>query len=335
MRSADDEACSRRIAWSHGEAELQRLGAMLAPVVFRWPGQPGFAPLQVAPWAGEPQAAALPGILRRLRGDWPCIPFGRTDRVGDLPPGWTPLQPEDTFGHGHAAHHPWEELDAGPGALALAIDLPRPGPLERLERIVRPVDGEPAVDLEWRIEARETTRLPVALHPTLRLDAGRVRLQLPAHGAALTYPVPAEPGRSRLAPDQRFARLDAAPLADGGTLDLTHYPLPFDTEELLMVTDLAGPVVVEYLDLGAALEIDWDRDALPDLMLWVSHRGRTGYPWNGRHLALGVEPVNGPFDLGRVAVPPADHPAARHGGLPLLPGRMRSIRSRLRAIPLG
>jgi hypothetical protein len=44
----------------------------------------------VAPWADDPpeQLVALPGLLRRLRGEWPCIPFGVPEARTDLPAEW-------------------------------------------------------------------------------------------------------------------------------------------------------------------------------------------------------------------------------------------------------
>ena len=57
----------RVLAWPHGRVEVQRLGAMLGPLRFEAEGHEPFEPLQVAPWADEPGAQALPGILRRLR----------------------------------------------------------------------------------------------------------------------------------------------------------------------------------------------------------------------------------------------------------------------------
>ncbi len=341
----------RRLAWPHGEAELQRLGAMLAPVVFRAPGHADFSPLQVAPWADEPGSDALPGILRRLRGDWPCVPFGRTDRPAGLPAGWTPREPDDAEGHGHGSNHDWTWLEP-PDALSLrlAIDYPETSPVRRLIRTVSALPNAPALHCTLEVEVRRPCRLPIALHPTLRLDAGRVALHLPHAAPACSYPVPAEPGVSRLAPGESFAELSAAPLAGGATLDttpgtrpdanpaatldLSRYPLPFDTEELLQLPALTGPARADYLDLGWSLEIDWDRAALPDLMLWVSHRGRSAPPWNGRHLAIGLEPVNGPFDLGRVAVPPPAHPLASRTGIALEPGRAWVLHSELRARPL-
>lgn len=197
---------SRELVWPNGHAELQRLGAMLAPVVFRQPGRRDFAPLQVAPWADEPGAAALPGILRRLRGEWPCVPFGRTDRPAGLPERWAARAPGDAWGHGHASNHEWQWQDSDdPLMLSLAIEPP--GALRRLTRTVRAIAHEPALEITLEVEAREPCTAPIALHPTLRLDAGAVQLLVPRHGAGITYPVSAEPGVSRLAPDRWFASL--------------------------------------------------------------------------------------------------------------------------------
>jgi hypothetical protein len=152
-------------------------------------------------------------------------------------------------------------------------------------------------------------------------------------GPGLAYPVPAEPGRSRLAAGVRFDHLARVPLSDGSTTDLTRFPQPADGEDLLQVLDLRGPLTAHYLDAGWSLTLDWDRGLLPDLMLWISHRGRLHAPWNGRHLALGAEPVNGAWDLGRVTQPPPGHPLAGRRGLALLPGTPCVIRSRLSARP--
>lgn len=328
----DDDA--RTLAWAHGSAQVQRLGAMLGPVVFRAAGHADFSPLQVAPWADEPESAGLPGILRRLRGEWPCVRFGRTDRPPDLPPGWLPIEPGDAFGHGFGSHHEWQWLATNdPLTLSLAIDYPEASPVRRLARSVRAEPDAAALELTLHVDVRRPCTLPVALHPTLRLDAGRVALHIPHRGAGLTYPVAAEPGISRLACDVAFDNLQAVPLEGGGTLDLSRYPLPFDTEELLQLQAISGPVIADYLDAGWALQLDWNHALLPDLMLWVSHRGRTHAPWNGRHWALGIEPVNGPFDLGRIARPPLGHAIATRTGVALDPGHAFEVRARISAAP--
>lgn len=324
---------SRKLVWANGNAELQRLGGMLAPVVFMQHGASDFAPLQVAPWADEPGAASWPGILRRLRGEWPCVPFGCTDRPAGLPERWAVRSPGDAWGHGYASNHDWQWQESDdPLALSLAIEPP--GPLRRLTRTVRAIAHEPALEITLAVEAREPCTVPIALHPTLRLDAGAVQLHVARHGAGITYPVSAEPGVSRLAPDRSFASLAQVPCADGASVDLTRFPLRFDTEELLQLRDVTGPVTLHYLDAGWSVQLEWEHRLLPDLMLWVSHRGRAYAPWNGRHLALGIEPVHGVFDLGRVAAPPADHPLADRTGIALDPAAPLVLRYRLSAAPI-
>jgi hypothetical protein len=329
LRSGDD---SRSLAWAHGRAELQRLGGMLGPVAFKAPGRADFQPLQVAPWAGEPGAGELPGILRRLRGEWPCVPFGRVDTPRDWPPGWTPTTPDDEWSHGYAAHHEWAWIaQDDPLVLALRVSCPDESPVRCLTRHVAAVADAPALEITLRIDVRRPCILPIALHPTLRLDPGRVELRVPHRGQGFTYPVDVAPDRSRLAPDRRFAALSRVPAIDGDDIDLSRYPQAVDSEELVQLMDADGPVTVRYVDQRWSLEIDWDRAQLPDVLLWVSHRGRAHAPWNGRHLALGVEPLNGVFDLGRVASPPADHPLAQRRGIALEPGKACVVRYSLRA----
>ena len=324
---------TRTLVWLHGRAELQRLGGMLAPVTFSAPGRPDFQPMQVAPWADEPGSAALPGLMRRLRGDWLCLPFGRTDPLAGLPSGWTSHAPSDAWGHGYGSHHDWTWRPA-PDPLSLAMTITTPDGM-RLTRTLHAVADAPALDVEVRIEVATPCTLPVALHPTLRLDAGRVVLDVPHAGKGLTYPVPAEPEVSLLVPNCAFDDLRAVPRADGSLADLTRYPQPRDSEELLQLQGVSGPVSLHYLDLGWAFTLDWDRTLLPDMLLWVSHRGRQYAPWNGRHLALGLEPVNSVFDIGRVATPPPDHPLAARRGIALTPERPCSIRYRIAGQPVS
>ncbi len=64
----------------------------------------------------------------------------------------------------------------------------------------------------------------------------------------------------------------------------------------------------------------------PSCLLWLSNRGRTAYPWNGRHLAIGIEPVCAPFDLG---VQHANNPKS-----PLLTAQHRIVHRFRAGMPL-
>ena len=49
MSSSPVTPNTRRLTWPHGDAELQTVGGMLAPVVFRATGHADFSPLPDAP----------------------------------------------------------------------------------------------------------------------------------------------------------------------------------------------------------------------------------------------------------------------------------------------
>lgn len=328
-----------RLEWEHGSAEVQALGGMLGPVSLRLGGERELEIMHVAPWAGMTGADALPGIMRRLRGEWPCVPFGRTDRPADLPAGWTTHPPEDGWSHGYAANHHWQCLGATPQRVHLAIDYPEDAAVSRIERVITADPHAPALDITLAIWSRRASRLPAGLHPTFRLPPapGRVRVLLAAHEGIHSYPTNAAGAMSRLLPDTGSASLAALAGVDG-PLDMERLPLAAPTEELIQVrapraVGTGAPFALHYLDYDACVGLWWDTAQLPDLVMWVSNGGRIHFPWMSRHLALGAEPVNSLFDLGRVATAPAGHALADRLGLALHPDRPWQTRYRIAAWP--
>jgi hypothetical protein len=335
-------ATSWTLEWDGGRAEVQALGAMLGPLEFRLDDGRALQVMHVAPWAGSAGTPDLPGILRRLRGEWPCIPFGRTDLPPDLPPGWEALVPDDAWPHGYGANHAWTCDHADAHRLSLSIDYPLDAAVARLERHLHTVPGAAAIDIELVVHPRRTVDLPAGLHPTFRLQpdgqaaaSRRVQVELGAHEGIFSYPSRSAGAISRLLPDSRAEALRAMP-ADGGPLDLSCLPLETATEALLQVRAprqgaATAPFSLHYLDEDARVGLWWDTCQFRDLMLWVSNRGRPEFPWDGRHVALGAEPVNSVFDLGRVARPPAGHPLADRLGIALQAGQTWRTRYRIGA----
>lgn len=316
-----------QLTWDHGEATVYALGGMLAPVRFGLGDGQSVSPMHVAPWASL-QDQTLPGLLRGLRGEWPCLPFGTTQVPAGLGADWEARDADDPWDHGYAAHHPWSLLARDRHRLHLGISYPAEHPIERLERILRVAPGAPALEMELIVHARRDVRLPFALHPSFAVPDSGVELVDAKFAAAYSYPVQAEPGVSCLIPGGMSNSLQRMP-GRNGPLDLTRFPLPFATEELLQLAMCRSPLVLRYLQSRIEVLLDWDCEALPDVMLWISNGGRRGTPWNGRHFALGVEPVNGFFDLGRVLVPPPDHPLRTRRGLLFSAATPRRIRYRL------
>lgn len=307
----------RGLGWAHGALTVQRHAAMLAPLTFLLPDGRQVSPMHVAPWAGEPGTEDLPGILQRLRGEWPCVPFGYSVAGDASPPDWAkimgPAAPDEEV-HGHSSNHAWRWLENEGASLRLAIDYPEGAPVSRLERTVTPDPEAPAVDMTLTIHVRTDCRLPIGLHPTFRLPAAdsMARIEPAPFHDGRTYPGNVEPGRELFEPDQTFSSLGAVPTRSGNRLDASRVPLAADTEELIELNRIAGSVALANLAEGYRVKLSWNPEHFPSLLLWYSNRGRSEFPWNGRHLALGMEPICSPFGLGP-ATALADNPIALSG----------------------
>jgi len=307
----------RGLGWAHGALTVQRLGAMMAPVTFVLADGRQVSPLHIAPWAHEPHAQDLPGILRRLRGDWPCAPFGYSVESEGWPADWAAAMgaaEADEEVHGYCSNHDWRWREAPHGSLRLSIEYPDASPIERVERSLAPDPDATAVNLEFSIVVRRPCRLPIGLHPVFRLpkQTGAARLELGRFDSARTYPGTVEPGAPMFAMNQIFHDLAAVPGRDGRTIDASRLPFAADAEELLQIEGLDGSVALANEAEGYRVRLIWLTEHFPSLLLWISNRGRKFAPWNGRHLALGIEPVCSPFGLGP-ATAIADNPIARSG----------------------
>jgi len=307
----------RGLGWAHGALTVQRLGAMLAPVTFLLADGRQVSPMHVAPWANEPEANAQPGILRKLRGEWPCVPFGYSVPVEGWPEAWARVMGPPATGeevHGHSSNQDWTWRESESGSLSLALAYPQGSPVERVERTITPDPSAPAVDIEFRIVVRRACRLPIGLHPVFRLPAatGAATLELGAFGEGRTYPHDVEPGAELFARDKSFTDLTSVPARAGGTADASQLPLSADTEELLQIEGLGGTAALANHAEGYRVKLSWQKEHFPSLLLWYSNRGRKASPWNGRHVAIGIEPICSPFGLGP-ATALADNPIARSG----------------------
>ena len=178
-----------------------------------------------------------------------------------------------------------------------------------------------------------------------RLSAADVEIRTlssPTHGVLIrqalasrvdTYPVQPEVGVSRLAVNTSGPSLDDMPAADGSRLSFTRLPLPHATEELMQMVGCKDPIRLHYIGERVDVSLSWDTAVLPDALIWISNGGRPHAPWSGRHFALGVEPMSGFFDLGRVVQPTPEHPLHAEKGVALEPGKSMVVNYCLAAAP--
>jgi len=291
---------SAALAWRHGVVSVEALGGMLGPTTFVLPDGRQVSPLQIAPWADEEQPG-LPGILQRLRGEWPCVPFGRDgDRaaMGEWPVS-SAVPTIDSNQHGFSSNNLWTIEPANETALQLGIAYPDAHPIAGLRRRITPDPEAAAIDIELEITARRDCDLPIGLHPVFRLPhlTGAMQLEVAGEVGAVTFPRGPDPV-SIFAPDRYTADWHVVPLRDGTLLDPSRVPLARHTEEVLQLLDAPGEVALHNTAEGYRARLSWNRDHFPSLMFWFSNFGRQEPPWSGRHLALGVEPVCAALDLG-------------------------------------
>ena len=230
-------AASWRLASDRVEAFLTRDGGQLAPVTFRTARGP-VQPYAIAPWSEERLGPGTPAVLRALRGDFFCLPFGGNER---------PWRGERHPVHGETASARWRLVSVSPPGpvvelTAELVATVRPG---RVRKRVRLRAGE--TNVYCRDELRGFQG-PMCLghHAMLAFPAaegaGRIALSPWRGGQVCPRPFesPVQGGYSALKTGARFRDLRRLPLAGGGWADLTRYPAREGFEDLVLVSARRG-----------------------------------------------------------------------------------------------
>eukprot|EP00753_Platysulcus_tardus_P000502 PLAT10499.1.p1 GENE.PLAT10499.1~~PLAT10499.1.p1 ORF type:complete len:850 (+),score=451.28 PLAT10499.1:343-2550(+) len=308
------------VEWTYGKLSVQKIGGQLGPLSFKLRNGDIVAPLASASWAGDRAASELPAMLQAQQGEWVCAPFGASRAVEHLTDDWAAVHvaKSHTPMHGIAAHKPWKKLDDSDKHIVMRHNFPPGNELTKLVRSVTVDADSPRVSMRLEVHARREVELPIGICSLLALpsDVGGALLQTAAFKFGMVFPGQFEPedahGR-KLAAGARFDSLHAVPTEDGGTLDLSRLPLPGACEYMVQLCGITdGVFTLRAPGEDYQLRLKWDADTFPSLLLWISNRGRSSYPWDGKHVALGVQPVASAFDLGK-GTSCADNPIAAEG----------------------
>jgi hypothetical protein len=302
--------------WEFGSAEVIATAGILRDCTFRLPSGRRFSPLARAPWAGRDDIdGSLPGHMRHLGGEFLCLPFGSGGAPQALSPRWDAERAahQNDLLHGPCADREWRLTASTPSQLDLRIDYPEDHDIRYITRRIRVDPTRPAIDVQAIVHARRKTRLPLGIHPILRLpdrpQSARLAIDF-EYG--LTYPGVLPPAVSPCAVDANFARLSAVPMRAGGCTDFSHLPLDSPAEELFQLCGVAGEATLHYLDEQAKVRLNWDRSQLPSCLVWISDRALKEPPWGGRFRGIGIEPAAAAFDLS-IAVAAGANPIAASG----------------------
>jgi hypothetical protein len=282
------------------EAAVTELGGHLGPVTFSL-GKKKVQPFSVAPWWNEKLAPGTPALLRALRGDFFCLPFGGNGKAwhGEKHPP-----------HGEVANSKWkcESLKREGDEVNLKLSLKTKVRAGRVDKRIRLVDGHSVVYQEHIVNGFSGAT-SLGHHAMLKFPdregAGRLSTSKLALGQVFVEPVelPAQRGYSILKAGAVFDDLERVPDITGGTADVSRYPARRGFEDIVML--VAHPEVkvgwsaVAFPEEGYVWFSLRDPRVLVSTVLWISNGGRHYPPWNGRHVnVMGVEDVTAWFHYG-------------------------------------
>lgn len=287
-------------------------------------------PLFVAPWLDEKGTESLPGLLRGMKGEWPCVPFG-VERNESIE-GWEARADAigDGNAHGYSSNHAWDLLERGDGWITIGIEYPDQHPIRRLRRKISGRTGEAAIDIELDIEVAKDIALGLAVHPTFRLptNVGMAKLDVLGLEKGLTFPASLD-SSGRAKPAQWFSSLNKVPGTDADFVNFSRLPFERPNEDLLQVRATDGRVRLSNLEEKWTAQVSYDPILFSSVVIWVTNGGWTNAPWSGRTRGLGIEPARAAFDLGQSVSADENNPLVRAGiptSISLLAGQSLSTR---------
>lgn len=281
------------------EAFLTQQGGHLGPVMFRVGGKK-IKPLSVA-WENSAPDRKLPPILRVLRGDFFCMPFG-----GNA----TPFGKEKHPLHGEAANANWKltHFAKSKSRVELHAELATKVRRGNLQKQITLIDGHAAV-YQRHVISQMSGEMNLGHHAMLKFPdvpgSGVISTSPFVYGQIWIQPTerPEAKGYSALKPGAIFTSLEKVQTVFGDTTDLSRFPARRGYEDLAMlVSDDTLPfawTAVTFAREGYIWFALKDPRVLRSTVLWISNGGRYAAPWNGDHInVMGLEEVTSFFATG-------------------------------------
>jgi hypothetical protein len=297
------------------------VGGQLDGVTFHTADGP-IRPMHTAPWVDEQHDEDVPPMLRMLRGDFFCAPFGDSDVLEN-----------ESRPHGAPANDVWtlEERSETHVTCRLAKDVSGATVRKRIH-----LQPDHPVVYQEHVLAGGAGDIPIGHHAMLRAEEPLLLGFAPFHWAGTppqTFEGDPERGRSLLKYPQTITDLSQTALAEGGHVDARVYPQFDRHEDLLML--VAQPELTFGWSTATAPQAGWvwfalkQASVLRNTVLWMSNGGRYYTPFSRRHTrVLGIEETTSCFHLGhRASIEP--NPVQRQGhatAVTLVPDQPLTVR---------
>jgi len=258
-------------------------------------------PFFIAPWWDEAPVKDEDEIIRVLRGDFFCFPFGGNEE---------PYEGIKYPVHGQTANANWDfvSFSKEDNAREISLKMDLDNNRGTVEKYIRVDDGSPVI-YSRHIVKNYSGKMPIGHHPTLKLPdrtgCGIVDISEPVDG--FTTPVAAENpengGYSRIKPGARITDRSRVPCIDGSVVDITHYPTPSGFEDIVIfISDQKREFVYTAVSVPSEGYLYFQLKnprVLAHTLFWMSNGGRHYPPWNGRvRSVIGVEEITAFFHYG-------------------------------------
>lgn len=284
---------------SHVHANLTRLGGHLGPISFRLEHRL-VSPFAIAPWAEEKLAPETPALLRALRGDFFCAPFGGNG---------TRWRDEVHPPHGETANATWrlKSFERSADRLTFHAGLRTSVRAGTVEKFITLIEGHAAVYQRHVITGRGP--MSVGHHALVKFPetpgSGVVSMSRFTEAQVLPdwFERPENRGYQALKPGATFRKLEKVPALNGEAADVTRFPARRGYDDLVMLTAdpkraFAWTAVTFPRERYVYFALK-DPQTLRHTILWLSNGGRHYEPWNGRHTAvMGIEDTTSYFHYG-------------------------------------
>ncbi len=274
-------------------AAITHVGGHIAPVYFNRDRR-AIQPYHIAPWWNEKVPAETLPILKVLRGDFFCLPFGHNT---------APYRGEKHPVHGEVANRLWQPIEQRRTGRGISLHLRMPVKVRRgtVDKRLALVAGHNIV-YQQNLISGMTGPMLVGHHPNIQFPdrpaSGKIVLRPFLFGATCPTMVerPEDGSYTFLKNGVTFHDLRRVPTIWGTIADLSVYPNYRGFMDLaLMVNDPKqefGWSSITFPREGYVWFTLKDPRTLKATLFWRSNGGRWADIWRGRHInCLGIEDV--------------------------------------------
>ena len=309
-----------KINWKGGEIEIDSLGCKMLPT-FSFDGK-NIKPLHEADWVNDTSDdfKSLPGILQNLKGEFPCVPFGINSPVEELAEEWQSSYSEKPYivnePHGYCSNKNWELVSLESCEAEFKINYPENDIINFLKRKIKVNDDEPGkIYCTLQINVKKDCELPIGLHPMIKIpkDMNKIKIIPGSFEFGLNYPGLVLREKTLGEIGKEFLTLEKVKGFSGENIDISKPPFEGNFEDLFQLCGIDGTVSIENYEENYKFNFDWNPRHFSSVLMWVSNKGRTEYPWNSNHVTLGFEPITSVFGLSTHISTNSENPIAKRG----------------------